>query len=52
MGRTNACRAQQKRERNAKKEGSVAHSQLKANQGAMNIKCAICMVRSFFQNLN
>mmetsp|Transcript_11053 Transcript_11053/g.18078 ORF Transcript_11053/g.18078 Transcript_11053/m.18078 type:complete len:80 (-) Transcript_11053:267-506(-) len=43
MGRTNANKAQQKRERNAAKstEGAAA-SQLKANQQALSVVCTIC----------
>jgi len=42
MGRTNACRAQQKRERNQAKAGQNSASQLKSNQAALNIVCALC----------
>jgi hypothetical protein len=46
MGRTNANRAQQKRERNLAKTGqqNSAHSQLKVDEAALSLKCAICMV--------
>ena len=44
MGRSNANRAQQKRERNAKAaKGAGAGSQLKSNEAAKNIKCKVCM---------
>jgi hypothetical protein len=44
MGRTNACRAQQKRERNLAKGKSKANSQLKSNEAACSIVCAVCRV--------
>jgi len=42
MGRTNACRAQQKRERNLKAGGKTANSQLKKNQECQTIQCKVC----------
>lgn len=44
MGRTNACRAQQKRERNLKAGGKTANSQLKKNQECQTIQCKVCFV--------
>jgi hypothetical protein len=43
----NGARAQQKRERNAAKQASTnkAHSQLKANEKSLTLKCALCLVR-------
>ncbi|KAI0405791.1 At2g23090 like protein [Xylaria palmicola] len=38
----NGAKAQQKRERNAKDANKGAKSQLKTNQKAMDIQCAIC----------
>jgi Zinc-binding/Small EDRK-rich factor 1/2-like, N-terminal len=44
MGRSNANRAQQKRERNAKKAaGAGAGSQLKSNEAAKTVQCKVCM---------
>ena len=45
MGRTNACRAQQKRDRNAKAQGTKAKSQIKSNAAAQNVICKVCRVR-------
>jgi hypothetical protein len=41
----NGARAQQKRERNMAKKSkeSTPHSQLKANQQALTIKCSVCL---------
>ena len=51
MGRTNACKAQQKRERNTKKGTSAkANSQLKANQACMTLRCEVCMVSKLYLN--
>ncbi|KAI0639182.1 DUF1909-domain-containing protein [Trametes polyzona] len=38
----NGAKAQQKRERNAAKQGATAKSQIKTNQAAMNIICQTC----------
>eukprot|EP00389_Voromonas_pontica_P000047 GDKH01000076.1.p2 GENE.GDKH01000076.1~~GDKH01000076.1.p2 ORF type:complete len:79 (-),score=21.74 GDKH01000076.1:137-373(-) len=42
MGRTNACRSAQKRDRAAANAPKDPKSQLKSNQQAMNITCNIC----------
>jgi Zinc-binding/Small EDRK-rich factor 1/2-like, N-terminal len=43
MGRTNACRAQQKRERNAKKAGKASgKSNLASNKKALATTCTVC----------
>jgi len=43
MGKGNQQRAQQKRERNMKKNAtSTASSQLKANEKALTIVCSVC----------
>jgi len=45
MGKGNQQRAQQKRERNMKKNAtSTASSQLKANEKALTIVCSVCKV--------
>ncbi|KAI9189090.1 hypothetical protein H9P43_000518 [Blastocladiella emersonii ATCC 22665] len=38
----NGAKAAQKRERNAKKAGGDAKSQLKVNEAAKSIQCTIC----------
>lgn len=38
----NGAKAAMKRERNAKDAKAGGHSQLKVNQKAMNVQCAIC----------
>jgi transcription elongation factor Elf1 len=47
MGRTNAARSQQKRERNAQKKKGTGKSQLKSNEKAQTVMCSIC--RQSFQ---
>lgn len=42
LARSDACRAQQKRERNAKAAGGEAKSQKKTNEAARNVMCMTC----------
>uniref|UniRef100_A0A0G4HUX0 Uncharacterized protein n=1 Tax=Chromera velia CCMP2878 TaxID=1169474 RepID=A0A0G4HUX0_9ALVE len=42
MGRSNACKAQQKRDRNAAAANAGGKSQLKVNQQAMTTFCSVC----------